>query len=546
MNKPVNLKSFKTNLLSGISVAALSMPMGIAYAELIGLPPEAGVYTVIFGLICYFLLGTSKELILGPDSAIVALLASSVIALSDNGNMMNIQFISIITIFTGILFFLAGYLKLGFIANFLSRPILIGFLNGIAGILVISQLTKFTGVIIENGNSIYGLFEFISGIMTIHFPTIVTGISALIIMQILQKSSGKIPAQFTIIVIAIIGTVIFNLEQFGVKLSAEITSSVPSLTIPDLNLIKGNFSEIMFSSMAILFISYTNQILTARSFSRNKNEVDPNKEFYAVGFADLVCGIFNGYPVCGSGSRTAVNIKSGSSSKLSGLLAAAFILFVILFFSKQFSFIPTAVIGAIIIDAAIGIFNFKEMNVIRKFNKEEFYISMICMAGVLINGVLNGILLSILLSFLMLIKKSSAPEEYELVYDENLKLTQKRNKENECLLKENILIYRFNSAILFYNCNFFREKLFQKISERDNIKLVIIDAGSINYIDITGLNELTEVIIELKEKSTDMCFIFATEDFENKVKNRFSKIGLNTDMFPMNYEQVTNLLNKYR
>lgn len=537
MNKPVNLKSFKTNLLSGISVAALSMPIGIAYAEMIGLPPEAGVYTVIFGLICYFILGSSKELIVGPDSAIVALLASSVIALSGGEDVMNIQFISIITIFTGMLFFIAGYFKLGFIANFLSRPILIGFLNGIAGILVISQLTKFTGVNIADGNSVNGLFEFISGLSTIHLPTILTGISALVIMQILEKSSPKIPAQFTIIVIAIISTILLNLGQFGIKLSAEINSSVPSLSIPELDLIPGNFSEIFFCSLAILFISYTNQILTARSFSGNKNEVDPNREFYAVGFADIVCGIFNGYPVCGSGSRTAVNIKSGSDSKLSGLLAAAFMFFVILFFSKQFSFIPTAVIGAIIIDAAIGIFNFKEMKGIYKFSKEEFYISLICMAGVLINGVLYGVLFSILLSFLMLIKKSSFPEEYELVHDETTLLTFKRNKENEYLVKECILIYRFNSAILFYNCNYFREKLLQKINERGNIKHVIIDAGSINYIDITGLNELMDVIKELKEKGILMSFVFATEDFESKIKDRLLKLGYNADVFPVNYSR---------
>jgi MFS superfamily sulfate permease-like transporter len=399
MSKSMDLNFFKSNLLSGISVAALSMPIGIAYAEMVGLPPEAGVYTVIFGLIGYFVLGTSRELIIGPDSAIVALLASSVIALSGDGSEMNLHFIALITITTGVLFFVAGKLKLGFIANFLSKPILIGFLNGIAGILIISQLQKFTGVKVEDSNSIFGLVEFFSNLTMLHFPTLITGISAIIIIKILEKSSSKIPAQFTLIVFSIIGTVIFNLEQLGVLLSPEITSPVPTLTIPDISLISGNFSEIFFCSLAILFISYTNQILTARSFSGNKNEVDPNREFYAVGLSDVLCGLFNGYPVCGSGSRTAVNIRSGSNSKLSGILAAGFMLFVILFFSKQFSFIPSAVIGAIIIDAGIGIFNFKEMNVIRKFSKEEYYISLICMAGVLINGVLYGILLSILLSF---------------------------------------------------------------------------------------------------------------------------------------------------
>jgi MFS superfamily sulfate permease-like transporter len=377
----------------------------------------------------------------------------------------------------------------------------------------------------------------------LHFPTLITGISAIIIIKLLEKSSSKIPAQFTLIVFSIIATVIFNLEQLGVLLSPEITSPVPTLTIPDISLISGNFSEIFFCSLAILFISYTNQILTARSFSGNKNEVDPNREFYAVGLSDVLCGLFNGYPVCGSGSRTAVNIRSGSNSKLSGILAAGFMLFVILFFSKQFSFIPSAVIGAIIIDAGIGIFNFKEMNVIRKFSKEEYYISLICMAGVLINGVLYGILLSILLSFLMLIKKSSVPEEYEMVFDKKEKILVKRNKENDYMVRKDVLIYRFNSALLFYNCNYFRENLINRVSGRQDIKIVLIDSSSVNYTDITGLNELIDIIRELKEKNVSVSFMFANLDLENKIKSRLKKEKMTYDVFSQNYEQVIEFIN---
>lgn len=543
MTKVIDFNYFKKNLLTGISIAALSMPVGIAYAEMIGLPPEAGVYTVIFGLIGYFILGSSKELILGPDSAIITLLISSVVVLSGVGNEMNVQFIILISITTGILFFIAGYLKLGFIANFLSKPILIGFLNGIGVILIISQLQKFTGVKIEDGNSIFGLVEFFSNISTVHLATFIAGISSLVLIQILGKTSSKLPAQFSLIVLSIIATVFFNLEKFGIALSPEITSPVPNFVIPDLSLVKGNFSEILFCSLAILFISYTNQILTARSFSGNKNEVDPNREFYALGLSDILIGFFNGYPVCGSGSRTAVNIKSGSDSKLSGLLGALFMLFVILFFSKQFSFIPSVVIAAIIIDTAFAIFNFKEMKQIRNFSKEEFYISLICMTGVLISGVLYGILLSILLSFLMLIKKSSVPEEYEMVFDGKEKILAKRNKENEDMVRKDVLIYRFNSALLFYNCNYFRENLIKRVSGRPELKFVMIDTSSINYMDITGLNELIDLIKELKEKNITVSLMFATLDFENKVKVRLKNEKMSYDIFPQNYEQVMQLIN---
>lgn len=546
MSDKLNLNYFKSDLISGISVAALSLPVGIAYAELLGLPAESGIYTAIFALVVYFFIGSTKELIIGPDSATVALLASTVIVLSGKNSELNIQYIAIISVFTGILFFIAGYFKLGFIANFLSKPILVGFLNGIAGILIISQLQKFTGVSVEQSHSIDGLFEFISNLTTIHFPTLITGVIALILIKILKLISGKLPAQFIIIVIAVICTVLFNLGKFGITLNQEISSAIPKIIIPDFSLIKGNFAHILFSSMALLFLSYTNQILTARSFAKDKHAIKPNQEFYATGLADIVCGFFRGYPVSGAESRTAINIKTGSQSKLSGLLAAGIMIFIVFFFSKEFSFIPSAVFAAIIIDAAIGIFNFKEMKEIFSFSKEEFFISILCMAGVLMIGVLNGILLSVIMSILLLVRKSSSPEDYEMVYDDEMKFPVKLNNENKNLIKEGILIFRFNSAILFYNSNYFRDKLLKMADDKENLKFIIVDAGPVNFIDISARNELVDIIKEFNGKNIKVLFVDANEYFKDKLSSQLQEESLNSEIFlptfELTVESVSNLM----
>ncbi len=540
----MNYKSefIKYDIKGGLAVAALSLPTGVAYAELIGLPPESGIFTAIFALLCYFLIGTSNEIIIGPDSVIIGLLTSSIITTVSISNGTNVQLIFFISVAAGILFFIGGLLRLGSISNFLSKPILIGFINGVAIVLVIGQLTKLTGVKITNSNSIAGLFEFIKNFGSFHLPTLLTGVISLLLIGILKKISRRLPAALALIIISVLAAAIFDLKQFGIIFTPEITSGFPFPVLPDLGILKDNYKDILANASAIVLISYTNAILLGKSFSKDRNLFNPDREFFAMGLADLVCGIFRGFPVGGSSSKSSVNITSGAKTKYSMIFAALAMILVMLFFSDEFSLIPSAVFAAIIIDAASSMFSSKDLIDIRKYSKNEFRVSLICTIGVITIGVLNGILIALVLSFIQLIKKSSRPHEQEVIFDPETGLLNYQTSDNQTLFRKDILFYRFNSSMFFFNSDYFREKLFKRISERKELKIIIIDATPVNYIDITFRNDLVDIISELNQKNIMLLFCRALPDFENKLKEGLVNKDLNSEIF---FHDVNSALVKY-
>ncbi len=514
-----------------MSVAALSLPVGVAYADIAGLPPESGIYTAIFSFLCYFLLGSSKELIIGPDSATTTVFASVIISISAGNPALHPQLIVLVTIVTGILLCVAGFLKFGFIANFLSKPILLGYLNGVSVILIISQLGKLTGLKLENSNSVIGIWELINNAGSINIMTFSIGIISLILLKFLKKVHTKIPAQVILIIISIVFVKIFNLQSSGIEFTQEVKDVLPQFIFPDIKILTDHFSEILFASAALLFVSYSGEIPVARSFTKDKYDLNPNKEFFALGFADIVAGLFKGFPVSGADSRTAVNVNVGGKTKMVNIFAAGIMLLVILFLSKQFSSIPIAIFGAIIINAAFGMFKLNELFAIRKFSKKEFRVTIICMAGVLLIGVYQGILIALVMTMIQLIARSSKPLEYELVYEKEEEVPAEINKNNKVLLTNDILIYRFNSALIFFNSNYFRERIFDRAGRKKQLKTIIVDAKPINYIDLTALNILIDVIKEFNDEKINIYFTGADEKLQSILTKELKLNKMNSEIF---------------
>lgn len=517
--------------MAGISVAALSIPVGVAYGDIANLPPESGIYTAIFALLCYFILGSSKLLIVGPDSATITLFASTVFAISLGNASLNPQIILLISLMTGILMFIAGFLKLGFISNFLSKPILLGYLNGVSLILIISQLGKFTGLNLDYKSPLGGISEFIKNTSGIHMPTLIIGIASIILLKVLKRISIKIPSQLILLVISIICVKIFDLASLGISFTAEIKNPYPQLLLPDVNVFLEHYSHIIFAAAALVFVSYTGEIPVARTFAKDSHSLKPNREFFALGFADIVTGLFRGFPVSGADSRTAVNVAVGGKTKMVNIFAAVIMLLVILFLSGEFSLIPSVIFGAIIIDAALGMFKLGELKSLRDFSKKEFRVTMFCILGVLVLGVYQGILIAIVVSMLQLIEKSSRPDEHELVFDKEAELSSELNEDNKDLVRDDILIYRFNSAMVFYNSEYFREKILERAKSKSNLKTVIIDARAINYIDLTSINTLVDIIKDFNKKDVKVYFAGAVEKVQNNMIKEFQENNLDTNVF---------------
>ncbi len=526
-----NFKFLKGDLMAGISVAAISLPIGVAYAEIVHLPPESGIYTTIFALLCYFLLGSSKEAKIGPDSVSATLMAATIFAISSGNSELNLQLAVLITITTGLFMFIAGFLKFGFISNFLSKPILIGYMNGIALILIISQLEKFTGIKTDGSNSLMNVWDLFHKIGMIHLPTLMLGTASVIFIIIVKKISSKIPAQLILLVLSVLLERIFNLSGQGIKLTQEIGNAFPVFTVPDINIFTEHIKDILIAATAVLFISYTGEISSARSFTKDKNSLKPNREFFTLGLADIISGFFKGFPSSGSSSLAVVSISSGGKTKAVNLFASIIIFLVIIFLSKQFALIHSVIFGAIIFDAASGLLKFKDLLDIKKFSRKEFNVALICMTGVLLIGVYQGIMLAIILSLIQLIIRSSKPLEQEMVYDAENKSVFEINEDNQNLLRNDIMFYRYNSSLLFFNCEYFTERISRRASDKENLKVIIIDAGPINYIDLTGINNLVDVIKDFNNKGIRVLFTGIKDRYLNILTDKLKSCDLNTDIF---------------
>jgi high affinity sulfate transporter 1 len=529
--KNYNLAFLRNDIMGGISVAALSIPVGVAYSEIAGLPPESGLYTAIIALIAYFLLGSSRQVIIGPDSATVTLFATTIFAISAGNNSLTPQFIMMVTALTGILMFVAGFLKLGFISNFLSKPILIGYLNGISIVLIVSQLGKLTGIQLEHTGIFMKIYEVFEKAAVLHWPTFILGIASIVFLYLVKKISIKIPSQLLLLIVTALAAELFNFKSLGIQFMQEIENPYPAIILPDLKLFIQHFPEILVASAAVMFVSFSGEIPVVQSFARDRKGFNPNKEFFALGLADLVIGFFKGYPISGADSRTAVNVAVGGKTKVVNLVAASIMLLVILLIPGVFARIPLVTFGAIIVFAAIGMFKRGAGMDILHADKKEFLVFLVCILGVLLLGVYQGIVFALILSFIQLIAKTSKPVEFEMIFDIESESTFEYVQGSGHTVNNEVLIYRFDSALLFFNSNYFSEMLTKRAASKAELKLIVIDAKPINLIDLTSLEILSNLIKEFNEKNIPVVFSGANEKFKLLVKKKLEKDNIAHDIF---------------
>src|SRR5829696_4627416 len=437
------------------------------------MPPESGIYTAIFALVAYFILGSSSQVIIGTDFATVILFAATVAVTvgSDKGSAT--QFMMMVTVMTGVLMFVAGLLKLGLIANFLSKPIMLGYLNGVSILLIVSQLDKLTGLTLEHQGLFGRIFEVFQKAGLINLPTLLLGIVSILFMLSFNRLFTKVPAAILLFIASAIAGTIFDLGSLGITFMPKIQNAYPNFIVPDLKLFVDHFPQILFASAAVMFVSYTSAIPVIRGFSKDLKGFDPNREFYALGLAHVLIGFFGGYPVSGDDSRTAVNVTVGGKTKFVNLIAAFFILLNVLLVPGVLTALPLVTIAAII--ASVGFTMFVRGAGITLFraNRAEFLVFAVCVVGVLALGVYQGILFAIVLAFFQLIKRSSTPDEFELFHDReaNLLIEHADHRDSS---DEEVLLYRFGSALLFYNVEYFVERITERIASKRNLNLVVI------------------------------------------------------------------------
>jgi len=487
----------RSDLGAGLSVAAIALPVGIAYADLAGVPAVIGMYSAIFPLLAYALFGSSRQLMTGPDAATCIIVAASLGPLAGGDPERYLALMVILTLMTGILYVVAGVSRLGFIANFLSQPILTGYLNGIALIIIAGQLQKLFGYSGTEEEFFPKLIEFIVQVQDSHLPTLVLGLSLLIALVILRRVAPKLPAALVVVIAGIAAVVMLGLDQSGVAVLGSVPAGLPSLQIATVDL--NTFKTLFADAAGIALVSFTSGVLTAKSFARrNRYAINANQELIAFGASNIASGLAQGFPVTGADSRTAVNNAMGGKTQLVGIVAAGTMLLILFFMTEPLGFVPTAALAAVIMVSAVGLFDFKELRDLYEISHRELVLSVTTTLGVLILGVLPGVLLAVALSLFWLLTVVSRPHDGVLGRVKGIKGFHNIADFPGATTIPGLILYRFEANLVFFNADYFRDRLRATIAAAETpVEWVVVDASSINVIDITALQKIDELREEL-------------------------------------------------
>ena len=500
---------FKGDLGAGLTVGIMLIPQGIAYAMIAGLPPIYGLYTAMIPQIVYAFFGTSRQLAVGPVAMDSLIVASGVAALAQIGSENFIEFAILLAFMMGFLQVVFGFFKLGFLVNFLSRPVISGFTSAAALIIGLNQLKHLLGVQITRDNRIHTLiFDAFQQIEAINWLTLIIGIVSILILIFFKRLTTKIPAALVVVVLGIVLVKIFHLEQYGVQILGEIPKGLPEFTIPRFE--KGIIIELFPVALTLSFIAFLEAISVAKAIEVKHNDykVSANQELIAIGLGNMVGSFFQTYPATGGLSRTAVNNQTGAKTPLAAIISGLIVGLTLLFLTPVFFYLPKAVLGAIIVVAVFGLLDFSMPKELLSYSKRELIILNTTLIVTATVGIKEGILTGIVLSMAMLIYRSTKPHFAVLGQVKDTHFYRNVSRFEGLLnIKDDVLIVRFDAQLYFANVSFFKEKLEEFVSEKGpKLKLIIIDGESINSIDSSGLFMLKEIIDSYKRKGIDIVF----------------------------------------
>lgn len=513
------------DILAGLSVAAVALPTAIAYPAIAGLPPQSGINAAILAPIGYALFGPSRQLMMGPDTATTVVLGTVLLSLgvSAPGHEPGqaVALAAMLALSVGLCCIVAGVLGVGFIANFLSRPVLMGFLSGVALDLFIGQLDRLTAVPVQSSGLVRPLVEFASKLDQLNPATLAVGLVLFLLLRILRLYTPRLPGPLLAIALGILLAHVFDLQAHGVRLVGAIPQSLPSFSLP----LAGDvdFSELALGTLAILLVSFGSGIVTARSFgSKNHYHVDANRELLGFGAANIAASLFGGFPVTSSDSRTAVNDAMGGRTQLAGLAAAAGLACAVLFLGDLLAYLPDAALGAVIASAAVDLIDLSGFRSLWRLSRIELFIAVLTLLGVVCLGIMTGVAVALAATLAHLLWEASRPH-YSL-------LGSIPGRDGLHKLKHNadanpipgLVIFLPQSALIFFNAEYVARRLLKNVRGRHDVGWFVLDASAINHIDTTAVAVLEDVRAELAQ-----CGIaFAIADLHSQPYGIIERSGL--------------------
>jgi len=488
------------DFVAGLSVAAVALPVGVAYAQLAGFNPAVGLYSSVLPLLAYAIFGTSRQLIIGPDAATCALVTAAVAPLAAGDQRLYESLSVTLAVLAGILCIGASFLRLGGLADFLSKPILVGFLNGIALSIMLGQIGKIFGYSITKGGIVPRLVEFTGKLGLTHWPTLAVGLGAFLVLLVAPRLFRRIPAALLAILAAAIAARVLGLEGHGVKTVGEVPAGLPPIRVPQFPL--ALLPSLLGDAAGLALVTFSSMMLTSRSFaSKNKYDIDADQEFAALGLANIATGLSQGFAVSGADSRTAMSDATGGRTQVTGLVAAATIALVLLFFTGPLRYVPIAALGAVLVKAAMSLIDVPALRAIYKIDRREFALSVLATVGVVAVGSIQAILVAVALAILRFIKLVSRPKIEILGKVKGLPGFHSVERYPDAATIPGLILLRFNAPLVFFNApNFKRGVLAAADAAGPSLKWLVLDMLPITLVDATGLYTAQELADTLRER----------------------------------------------
>src|SRR6516165_7845736 len=522
------------DVVAGLVLTALLVPQGMAYAELAGLPPITGLYTSILCLLGYALFGPSRILVLGPDSSLGPMIAATILPLAGaNGDPARaIALASMLALITGGILVLGAVAKLGFIADLISKPTMIGYMNGLALTILVGQLPKLFGFKVDADGFIGELTGFVKGLA--HGDAVAAaaavGIAGIVLILVLQRWLPKVPAVLIMVVLAIAATTVFNLADHGVSLVGVLPKGFPPLTIPHVRV--SDLGPLFAGALGIVLVSLADTISTASAFAaRTGQEVNGNQEMIGIGVANLAAGLFQGFPVSTSGSRTAVAERSGAKTQLTGVTGAALIILMSVLVPGLFRNLPQPALAAVVITASLSLADIPGTVRLWRQRKEEFALSIAAFLGVALLGVLAGIAIAVGLSILNVFRRAWWPYTTELGRVEGLEGYHDVRAHPDAGHLPGLVIYRFDAPLFFANAKNFRDEVRRMAKTDPPPKWILIAAEPVTDVDTTASDVLEDLDEELNSRGISLVFA----ELKDPVRRKIERYGLTREIDPNHF-----------
>jgi SulP family sulfate permease len=514
--------SLRGDVVGGISVCVVMIPSVVAYADLAGLPPAHGLYAALAAMLGYAVFASSRQVIAGPDATIALLVGSAVGPLAGGDPARAAVLAAAMSLIGGTIMLIAARLRLVMIADFLSKPVLVGYMTGAAMILVSTQLGKLFGLTIHERDFFPLLAELGGRLSDTHVPTFAMGIGLLAAQGALRRVAPRFPAALAVFVLALLAAVAFDLEALGVQTIGNLPSGLPHVAFPVVS--RADLRDLFPGAVGIALLTFPEGILLARAFAaKNRYEVRPERELLALAAANLAAGIFQGFPVGASQSRTTVNDAAGGRSQMASLVAAVALVLFLLLLTPLLRFLPTVALAAILIFAGGRLVGLEEYARLYRITRVGFVNALLVTLGVLLVGVVPGIVIGIMLSLMLLLGRLARPPDAVL---QRVPGTDSFHDLGETAATETVpglIAYRFYAPLVFANADHFLARVRGLVAgSRNPVRWLLVDVQAVTQIDVTAAEMLSRLAEELHAQGIELKFARANRP----LREELVRIGL--------------------